>query len=648
MNESTLIALISATPVAIPPAVSALADELPSARVLNLLDDRLLADADAAGGLTPALSSRMQTLIEYAVGAGADAVLLTCSLYGQVTQQVSVPVPVLAPDEAVFTEAASGAYGTVLVVASFDAAKEDSVQRLTEIINASGRTIEVHGVTAEAARAAAGAEDPEQLAAVLADAIGPHLDGIDVVLLGQYSLAPGRARLQELLGTPVISGPGSAAIALRDRLGHPVERGPIGAIADDYTGATDVALAFRHAGLRTLLYFGVPTAHDAVPPHDAVVVGLKSRTIPPADAVAEALAAHAWLADAGVATTYFKYCSTFDSTSEGNIGPVTDALADASGSAVVVTTPASPAHERTVYNGQLFVAGVPLAQTHMAHHPLTPMTDSSLPRVLSAQTAHRVESLTRAQLQGGVVAVRRVLDAAHERGVRHIVADAIDEADLRTVAQAVADHPVVAGAVGLAAALAELRAAGYTHETAAEDPVGEVPTAILAGSCSARTLDQIAHFSAEGNPSYRIDPFRSWDPGTLARGALEWVDQLPAGATPLLFTSLPPAELRGVQEALGTEASAALLESALAQVAIGLRARGVRRLISAGGETSGSIVHALRVQGAIVGGEVAPGVPWIYAFGTEPLALLLKSGNFGDVAMFSRASSAEHGWGVTA
>lgn len=646
MTDDYLVALISATPVAIPPATRALAEEFPQARVWNLLDDRLLTDADDAGGLTEPLATRMRTLIEHAVGAGADAVLLTCSMYGQVAQQAPVPIPAMAPDEAAFAEATSGRYARVLVVASFQAALEDSVRRLEEAIAAAGTAVEAEGLVVPAAKEAAAADDPVALAEVLVEACAPHADGADAVLLAQYSLAPARAQLQEVLGIPVISGPGSAALALRERLTGQGTAGTLGAIADDYTGGTDIALAFRQAGLRTLLFFGLPETSTELPAHDAIVIALKSRTTPAAEAVADSLAAWTWLSAAGVGTVYLKYCSTFDSTPAGNIGPVTDALAEATGAATVVTTPASPAHRRTVYFGQLFVDGVPLAQTHMAHHPLTPMTDSYLPRVLAAQTERPVEALLLETVHDGVASVRSALTAARQRGVRHLLADAIDEKDLQTLARAVADQPLVAGAAGLAGAVAAQRAGGHRQDSTAADPVGAAPAAILAGSCSARTLEQIADYGRRGNPTYRVDALSSQDPTVLAEGALDWVDQLPPGATPLIYTSLPSEELRQVQERLGTQTSAQLLEATLAQVAEGLVERGVRRLVSAGGETSGAIVHALRIQGAAIGTDVAPGVPWIYTLGTRPLALLLKSGNFGDVAMFTRATDPDQQWGA--
>ncbi|MBF8189400.1 four-carbon acid sugar kinase family protein [Nonomuraea sp. K274] len=437
----------------------------------------------------------------------------------------------------------------------------------------------------------------------------------------------------------------------------------IGAIADDVTGATDVAVALRRRGIRTVLFFGTPPEGTEPPEHDAIVIALKTRTIPKADAVAQSLAALAWLRTHGARQVYFKYCSTFDSTAEGNIGPVLDALADAMDVPVVAMTPSSPEHGRTQYNGYLFVGEVLLSESHMRHHPLTPMTDSFLPRVLDGQSAYRAGVVTLPLVREG--AIERRLAELASQGIRYALVDAIDDADLLTAGRALATAPLVAGAAGLAGGLAATHpqdpagpASGptATHPQAADglaggsaaaqpgagqDGVGGCapagPAAVLAGSCSARTLEQVAAMIAAGRPAYRLDALADPDPGSLARSALAWYDALPddSGA-PLVYSSAEPVSLRRVQEALGSERSAAILESALGRVAQGLVERGVTRVISAGGETSGAVVSALGVPGGMIGPEAARGVPWILT--TSGLSLLLKSGNFGEPGLLLEAS----------
>jgi uncharacterized protein YgbK (DUF1537 family) len=418
----------------------------------------------------------------------------------------------------------------------------------------------------------------------------------------------------------------------------------IGAIADDYTGATDAAVAFRREGLRTVLVFGVPATPPVLPPHDALVVALKSRTVPAGDAVAQSLEALAWLREHGVDQVYFKYCSTFDSTPEGNIGPVLDALADELAADVVLQTPSSPEHLRTQYLGHLFVGDVLLSESHMRHHPLNPMTDSLLPRVLGRQTSRRVSLIRQSTVRSGPEAIRAAVAQARADGERYLLVDAIDAADLTRIGQAVLDMPLVAGGAGLAAGIAAaitLATPGSAGSGVDDtDPVGNQPAAVLAGSCSARTLEQIQVLKDSGRPCYLLDAGAVPDADGLAEGALSWYDTQPPGPAPLIFSSLAPEQLHAVQAELGVQRSAEILEGAIGRIAVGLVARGVRRIVSAGGETSGAVVTALGVDGGEIGPEAATGVPWIYTTTADPLALLLKSGNFGDADLLRTASAA--------
>lgn len=445
---------------------------------------------------------------------------------------------------------------------------------------------------------------------------------------------------------------------------------PLGVIADDFTGATDVAVALRRAGLRTLLFFGVPEdgtgegAHaPQLPSYDALVVALKTRMMPASDAVASSMAALRWLRGQGTGQIYFKFCSTFDSTPRGNIGPVLDALAGATGAGPVPLTPSSPEHLRTQYQGCLFVDDVLLGESHMRDHPVTPMTDSYLPRLLRAQTCEPVALIGLGTVREGPAAVRVALADARARGARYVLADGIDESDLRTLGRAVLGAPLVAGAAGLAAGLAHAYAedrAGHPssaggYRTAGEEAAegtGEAPrgpAAVLSGSCSRRTLEQLAVLADEGRPAYYLDAVAAPDPAALAGAALHWYDALPAGGgAPVLYSSVAPERLREIQHVLGRERSAAVLEEATGLIASGLVARGVRRLIAAGGETSGAVVAALGVTGARVGAEADRGVPWIHPLAGRPLALLLKSGNFGGPALLADASASPEDPGGTA
>lgn len=416
----------------------------------------------------------------------------------------------------------------------------------------------------------------------------------------------------------------------------------IGTIADDVTGGTDAAVAFRRQGLRTGIYFGVPIPGIIDRALDAVVIALKTRTIPPTEAVSQSLGAAEAILQAGAAQLYYKYCSTFDSTSDGNIGPVFEALAELTGADRVVTTPSSPEHGRTSYQGYLFVHSQLLSESHMRNHPLTPMRDSALPRLMDAQLPHPASTVVPHHVvRAGPEAIGQAISAT-DPSYRYIFPDALTDEDLLATARAVADAPLTGGGAGLAGALAKVRAERRESNGAGapSELVPEGTAVVLAGSCSRRTLAQIEQMHRAGRPSYRLDALEQGDPASLAAEALAWYDSLPEGEeSPLIYSSLPPAQLHEVQFALGVERSATILESAVAQVARGLQDRGVTRFIAAGGETSGSVVAALNVRGGEIGVEAAQGVPWIHT--DNGLDLLLKSGNFGELDLLVTASQKE-------
>lgn len=397
----------------------------------------------------------------------------------------------------------------------------------------------------------------------------------------------------------------------------------IGVIADDVTGATDVAAALRRAGLRTLLALGTDIDDTAVSA-DAIVIGLKTRSLPAAEAVAQSLAALAVLRGRGADRIYVKYCSTFDSTAEGNIGPITEAVARELGADLVVTTPAAPLHGRTVYRGHLFVGDTLLAETHMRDHPVTPMRDSSVVRLLAAQSAAPVAALPLDVVQQGADAVRETLRRARADGALQVVADAVTDADLAALAEAVGDDALVAGSAGLVGAIALRETA--SGAAAPVPPTGR--TAILAGSCSRRTLEQIDRFVSSGSPAYRVAAAPDDTAEQLAARAVEWWDEQPADAAALIYSSSPASERRDDVPGAGE-----LYERTAGLIAAQLSDRGVKRMLIAGGETSGEVIRALGTTVAVVGEEVAPGAPWIHDERRD-VHLILKSGNFGDEELF--------------
>jgi uncharacterized protein YgbK (DUF1537 family) len=417
----------------------------------------------------------------------------------------------------------------------------------------------------------------------------------------------------------------------------------LGAIADDFTGATDLANTLVRQGMRTVQLIDVP----AGPPDatldgvDAVVIALKSRTIRADDAVAQSLAALAWLQAAGVRQVLFKYCSTFDSTADGNIGPVAEALMDAMGVDFTIYCPAFPENGRTIFKGYLFVGDGLLSESGMRDHPLTPMRDANLVRVLAAQTTRPVGLVPLSAVLAGPAAIRSEFGRLELGGTAHAVVDAVTDSHLHRLGEAVAGLKLITGGSGLALGLpANFRRQGLLEElgeAAAVPTAIEGAAAVLSGSCSVATLAQNAYMKAR-RPWFQLEPLELAKGDQPIAAALDWAaSQL--GHEPILISaSAAPDAVRAAQDKLGRERAGALVEAALAKIARGLVERGVRRLIVAGGESSGAVVQALGITALRIGAQIDPGVPWTLASGGGPaLALALKSGNFGGEDFFLRA-----------
>jgi uncharacterized protein YgbK (DUF1537 family) len=413
----------------------------------------------------------------------------------------------------------------------------------------------------------------------------------------------------------------------------------LGCIADDFTGATDLANNLVRSGMRTVQTIGVPA--EALPGDvDAMVVALKSRTIPAEDAVAQSLQALAWLQRAGCRQFYFKYCSTFDSTALGNIGPVAEALMQALGAKIAIACPAFPTNARTIYMGNLFVGEVPLSESGMRNHPLTPMQDANLVRVLQAQSRAKVGLVPWTAVVAGERAVRARLSALEADGARLAVVDAITDADLHAIAAACAGHPLITAGSGIAIGLAgNFRSAGLLPPRTDAAMLPQVPgcSAVISGSCSQATNAQVAHWIASGRMAIRIDPLALAAGKDAAAEALQLAaPHLKAGPV-LFYATATPDEVKLVQSKLGVAEAGALVEQALARIAQGLIAAGVTRLVVAGGETAGAVVQALAISALKIGPQIDPGVPWTATSGAHPILLALKSGNFGTQDFFAKS-----------
>jgi len=412
----------------------------------------------------------------------------------------------------------------------------------------------------------------------------------------------------------------------------------LGCIADDFTGATDLANTLVKAGMRTVQLLGVPSPGLEVPQADCIIVALKSRSNPPQEAVQLSLGALDWLRSRGTRQYYFKYCSTFDSTDKGNIGPVADALLDALGADFTVFNPAFPTNKRTVYKGYLFVGDELLSESGMRHHPLTPMTDPSLVRVLQRQTRHKVGLVQYSDVVKGAGAVREAFQALRNGGTRHAVLDAITDEHLLTLGEACADLQLVTGGSGMAMGLPANFVRAGLLKAGQQYPLPNVigATAVLAGSCSVATQGQVADMK-RSHDAFGLDPVAIAGGRDQAQEALAWAERRVADKPILIYSTAAPEQVSAVQKQLGREEAGAMIEQTLGRIAQGLVAKGVRRLVVAGGETSGAVVGALGVQGLYIGPEIDPGVPWTFSIGQPTLALALKSGNFGTPDFFTKA-----------
>jgi uncharacterized protein YgbK (DUF1537 family) len=420
----------------------------------------------------------------------------------------------------------------------------------------------------------------------------------------------------------------------------------LGCIADDFTGATDLANNLVRAGMRVVQVIGVPSEGQGLDTEvDAVVVALKSRTIPPAQAIEQSLQAMAWLRAQGAQQIYFKYCSTFDSIYSGevrgNIGPVTEALMDALGTDFTIATPAFPDNKRTVFKGYLFVGDVLLNESGMENHPLTPMRDANLIRVMQAQSKRKVGLIDYARVARGETAVRESIAQLKSDGRGIAIVDAVSNEDLMRLGPALADMPLITAGSGVAIGLPQ----NFGIQPSAAASALPAPAgwqAIVSGSCSLATNRQVVHFKSAGHPAMALDPLRiarqQATGADVVAEVLAWAQPLLQDGPVLVYSTADASAVKASQSQLGVEEAGALMERTLAAIARGLVGLGVRQLIVAGGETSGACVQALNIRQMKIGPQIDPGVPWCHAqTAVSGIHLTLKSGNFGTDDFFGKA-----------
>lgn len=414
----------------------------------------------------------------------------------------------------------------------------------------------------------------------------------------------------------------------------------LGCIADDFTGATDLANNLVRNGMRVVQTIGVPE-RSLDQDVDAVVVALKSRNLESEEAITQSLEALDWLRAQGAQQIYFKYCSTFDSTPKGNIGPVTEALMDALNTDFTIATPAFPDNGRSVFKGYLFVGDVLLSESGMRDHPLTPMTDPNLVRILQAQCKKKVGLISYQSVLAGAQAVTDRISELRAQNISIAIVDAVSNEDLYRIAPALKNLPLLTAGSGVAIGLPGNFGLNTRPETSSL-PLASGYKAIISGSCSEATNRQVAHFKQQGGAAYIINPLDllSQSASEIQSNVLAWAKPLMPNGSVLIYSTAKPDEVRIIQAKLGTQEAGSAIENLLAGIADGLVRSGVGQLLVAGGETSGACVRELGVDQMQIGPQIDPGVPWCYATGKhQSLHLALKSGNFGSDDFFTKAFS---------
>ena len=413
----------------------------------------------------------------------------------------------------------------------------------------------------------------------------------------------------------------------------------LGCIADDFTGATDLANMLVKGGLKTVQLLGTPRKSDVVPSVDAVIIALKTRTIPAEEAIEQSLRALNWLKSAGAEKFFFKYCSTFDSTDDGNIGPVIDALMADLETPFTIACPAFPETERTIFKGHLFVGDKLLSDSPMRYHPLTPMTDSNLVSTLSRQTSQKVGLVQYTDILGGPSEIRKAFDQLRKEDVAIAITDVLNDEHLYFLGEAVKDFKLITGGSGIALGLPSQLKSRNNHKeeiTAHRLPKVLGKELILSGSCSEMTLAQVNEFSKKYR-TLKLDPIELAESNSSLDNAVDWVIQAKGEEPILVYASAPPDAVNEAQKRLGRDLASSTVENALAKIASAAVQNGFRRIVIAGGETAGAVVSNLGIKGIMIGEQIDPGVPTTVSIGNPSIGLVLKSGNFGSADFFEKA-----------
>lgn len=413
----------------------------------------------------------------------------------------------------------------------------------------------------------------------------------------------------------------------------------LGVIADDFTGAVDIAGFLVAGGMRTVMCSRAVQTGDC----DAIVMSLKIRSIPKEQAIKQALASLTFLKECGCDRFYYKYCSTFDSTAEGNIGPVADALRQALHCSATLICPALPVNKRTVFHGYLFVNDELLSDCPMRHHPLNPMHDSKLARILSSQSPAKNGHVYHDVIKKGSDVVRQAIDGLKDEGVNNIIVDVVDDEDLTCIAEATQDFTLVTGGSGLAQGITEVwRRTEKRGGNEAAFVVEKRKAVVIAGSCSAMMQKQVAYYKKHA-PSLSIDEQACLDDPEYGKNVATWVlDHQDQDLAPLVYATRSPIELEENRKKFGDVDVSSAIEHLFARLTALLAEQGVQTFIVGGGETSGVVATTLGVDAYRIGAQIDPGVSWVRSLDGS-YQLVLKSGNFGSEQFLLKAQEMYNG-----
>ncbi|PHM35743.1 3-oxo-tetronate kinase [Xenorhabdus innexi] len=419
----------------------------------------------------------------------------------------------------------------------------------------------------------------------------------------------------------------------------------LGVIADDFTGATDIASLMVQNGWQVALLLSIPDDSTFIPHDvDAIIISLKSRSCPVDESIEQSLKACRWLRQkANCSRLFFKYCSTFDSTIKGNIGPVTDVLMDELQIDLCLICPALPINGRTVVYGYLFVNGQLLNESDMQYHPINPMKDSNLLRLMEQQSRGTAGLVDINCVRQGELSIRDRLCQLRCKGIRYAVVDTLLMDDLLLVAQAAHDMTLITGGSGLGGAIARYCSGGNSEKTS----IKKLPLprnrrmVILSGSCSVMTYRQVLEYKKIAS-TMELDIDKCINNPDYIHLLVDWIIQQPMkGLAPMLYTTRPPGVLKLTHNQYESFQVSKIIEQLFAQIANELRQKDFNTFIITGGETSGKVVQSLGINQVGIGAIIAHGVPWVYDLQSD-CWLALKSGNFGEVDFFHYAQEIFH------